>query len=53
MRANPYQVLEGLAVASTVVDAREAFIAVKASFAPEIAASQRALREMADGRSAR
>jgi NADH:ubiquinone oxidoreductase subunit F (NADH-binding) len=48
MRANPYQVLEGLTVAATVVGAREAFIAVKASFTPEIAALERALREMAD-----
>jgi NADH-quinone oxidoreductase subunit F len=48
MRTNPYQVLEGLAVAAMVVNAREAFIAVKASFAPEIAAIERALQEMAD-----
>src|SRR5204862_8017261 len=48
LRANPYQVLEGLAVAATVIGAREAFIAVKASFAPEIAALERALPEMAD-----
>jgi len=47
MRANPYQVVEGLAIAATVVDAREAFVAVKASFAPEIAALERALTEMA------
>lgn len=47
MRANPYQVLEGLSVAATVVRAREAFVAVKASFAPEIEALERALREMA------
>src|SRR3954468_25017812 len=47
MRANPYQVIEGLCVAATVVGAREAFIAVKASFTPEIAALERALREMA------
>jgi NADH-quinone oxidoreductase subunit F len=47
LRANPYQVLEGLAVAATVVGAREAFVAVKASFGPEIAALERALREMA------
>jgi NADH:ubiquinone oxidoreductase subunit F (NADH-binding) len=47
LRANPYQVVEGLAIAATVVDAREAFIAVKASFTPEIAAIERALREMA------
>jgi NADH:ubiquinone oxidoreductase subunit F (NADH-binding) len=46
MRTNPYQVLEGLSVAATVVGAREAFVAVKASFAPEIAALERALREM-------
>src|SRR5436305_15032395 len=47
MRANPYQVIEGLSVAAHVVGAREAFLAVKASFAPEIAALERALREMA------
>jgi NADH-quinone oxidoreductase subunit F len=47
MRANPYLVLEGLAVAAIVVGAREAFVAVKASFAPEIEALERALREMA------
>jgi NADH:ubiquinone oxidoreductase subunit F (NADH-binding) len=46
LRANPYQVLEGLAVAAIAVGAREAFIAVKASFAPEIEALERALREM-------
>src|SRR6476619_6218161 len=48
MRTNPYQVLEGLSIAATVVRAREAFVAVKASFAPEIAALERALREMRD-----
>ena len=48
LRANPYQVLEGLAVAATVVGAREAFIAVKATFAREIEALERALREMSD-----
>lgn len=47
MRANPYQVLEGLAIAATVLGAREAFIAVKASFALEIVAVERALEEMA------
>jgi len=46
LRANPYQVLEGLAVAALAVGAREAFVAVKASFAPEIEALERALREM-------
>jgi NADH-quinone oxidoreductase subunit F len=48
MRANPYQVIEGLCVAAQTLGAREAFLAVKASFAPEIAALERALREMAD-----
>jgi NADH-quinone oxidoreductase subunit F len=48
LRSNPYQVIEGLAIAATVVGAREAFIAVKRSFAPEIEALQRALPEMAD-----
>lgn len=48
LRANPYQVIEGLAIAATVLEAREAFIAVKRSFAPEIEALQRALPEMAD-----
>jgi NADH-quinone oxidoreductase subunit F len=48
LRANPYQVLEGLSVAAAVVGAREAFIAVKATFHREIEALERALREMAD-----
>ncbi|HYL53857.1 MAG TPA: SLBB domain-containing protein, partial [Acidimicrobiia bacterium] len=48
MRTNPYQVIEGLSVAATVVRARDAFIAVKASFTPEIDALERALREMAE-----
>jgi NADH:ubiquinone oxidoreductase subunit F (NADH-binding) len=47
LRANPYQVLEGLTVAATVVGAREVFVAVKASFGPEIVALERAMREMA------
>ena len=47
LRANPYQVLEGLAVAALVVEARAAYVAVKASFAPEIVALRRALEEMA------
>ena len=47
LRTNPYQVLEGLAVAATVVHAREVFIALKASFTSAIAAVERALEEMA------
>ena len=34
-RANPYQVVEGLAIVALALDAREAFIALKASFVPE------------------
>ena len=48
LRANPYQVLEGLSIAATVVGAREAFLGLKASFGPEIEALERALPEMAD-----
>lgn len=48
MRMVPYRVVEGLSVAATVVGAREAFIAVKRSFGTEIAALERALREMAE-----
>jgi NADH-quinone oxidoreductase subunit F len=48
MRTNPYQVIEGLAVACHVVNAKEAFIGVKRSFTPEIDALERALKEMAD-----
>jgi NADH-quinone oxidoreductase subunit F len=43
MRANPYQLLEGVAIASLAIGAREAFVAVKRSFAPEIAALARAV----------
>src|SRR3954470_19391626 len=48
LRTNPYQVIEGLSVAATVVAAREAFVAVKASFTREIDGLERALVEMAD-----
>jgi NADH:ubiquinone oxidoreductase subunit F (NADH-binding) len=45
LRANPYQVLEGLAVALAVVGAREGFVAVKASFTRELEVLERALTE--------
>ncbi len=48
LRANPYQVIEGVAIAGLAVGAKEAFIAVKASFTPEIEAVERALVEMAE-----
>ena len=35
LRANPYQVIEGLAIAALTLDAPEVFIALKASFGPE------------------
>ena len=35
LRANPYQVVEGLAIAALALDAPEVFIALKASFAAE------------------
>jgi NADH:ubiquinone oxidoreductase subunit F (NADH-binding) len=46
MRANPYQIIEGLAVAAATVGAREAFVCLKAKFVPEVAAITRAAEEM-------
>jgi NADH-quinone oxidoreductase subunit F len=48
MRRNPYQVVEGLAIAAATVDAVGAYLAVKASFEPEIDALTRALEEMGE-----
>jgi NADH-quinone oxidoreductase subunit F len=48
MRRNPYQVVEGLAIAAATVDAVGVYLAVKASFEPEIEAVGRALREMSE-----
>ena len=48
MRRNPYQVVEGLAIAAATVGAVGAYIAVKASFQPEIEALTRAVREMGE-----
>jgi len=48
MRRNPYQVVEGVAIAASTVGAVGAYVAVKESFGPEIAALERALNEMAD-----
>jgi NADH:ubiquinone oxidoreductase subunit F (NADH-binding) len=47
IRANPYPVVEGVAIAAYALGATEAFIAVKASFTREIEALERALTEMA------
>jgi NADH:ubiquinone oxidoreductase subunit F (NADH-binding) len=46
MRANPYQVVEGVAIAAVTLGATEAFIGLKASFEPELAAVTRAVEEM-------
>jgi NADH:ubiquinone oxidoreductase subunit F (NADH-binding) len=48
MRANPYAVVEGIAIATRTVGAREAFIALKGSFATERDRMTRALEEMQD-----
>ncbi|MBP7406783.1 MAG: hypothetical protein KA973_17900, partial [Candidatus Microthrix sp.] len=47
MRHNPYAVLEGLLVAAHSVGALEAYIALKASFEPELARVGAAVEEMA------
>ena len=46
MRANPYQLVEGVVIASYAVGAAEAFICLKASFERERAAVTRAIAEL-------
>ena len=46
LRANPYQVVEGLAIAALALDATEVFIALKASFGPERERVMAAVTEM-------
>jgi len=46
LRTNPYQVLEGLAIAAYAVGAERAYIGVKEAFDQEIKALSRALEEM-------
>jgi NADH-quinone oxidoreductase subunit F len=46
LRMNPYQVLEGLAVAAHVLGAAKGFIGIKAEFEQEIARLTRAMEEM-------
>ncbi len=46
LRANPYQLLEGLAVAALAVGAREAFVGIKQHFEKEGEALTRAVEEM-------
>ena len=47
MRRNPYQLVEGIAIAAFAIGATEASLAVKASFTREVDALTRALEEMA------
>lgn len=46
LRANPYQVVEGLIIAGFAVGAEEAFLALKASFVREREAVTRAVQEL-------
>jgi len=46
LRTNPYQVVEGLAVAALTLGAREAFIGLKAGFGLELERVRRAIEEM-------
>jgi NADH-quinone oxidoreductase subunit F len=45
LRANPYQVVEGLIIAAFAIGAAEAYVCLKASFAREIEAVTRAVQE--------
>lgn len=45
IRANPYQLVEGVVIAAFAIDAAEAFICLKASFQPEIARVTQAVEE--------
>jgi NADH-quinone oxidoreductase subunit F len=45
MRANPYQLVEGVAIAAFAIDAIEAFICLKAGYRREIDAVTRAVQE--------
>ena len=49
MRANPYQAIEGLAIAAFCVGADSAYIGLKASFETELAAVTGAVQQMAAG----
>lgn len=46
LRANPYQLVEGLIIASFAIGAQESFICLKERFEPERAAVLRAVQEM-------
>ena len=46
LRTNPWQVIEGLAIARHVIGAERAFLCIKRSSRPELAAVRQALEEM-------
>ena len=46
IRANPYQLVEGVMIAALAIRAREAFIALKAKFTTEVERVTRAVEEM-------
>ena len=46
VRRNPYQVVEGLAIAASIIEADRAFIAIKRAFGREIRVLRRAIAEM-------
>ncbi|QYG91464.1 NADH-quinone oxidoreductase subunit F [Iamia sp. SCSIO 61187] len=48
LRANPYQVVEGMVIAGFAIGAEEVFICLKASFEREIDAVTRAVQELQD-----
>jgi len=48
MRANPFQLIEGIGIAASAVGASEAFIAVKASFTEELERLKTALAAMSE-----
>jgi NADH-quinone oxidoreductase subunit F len=48
LRMNPYQVLEGLAIAAHAVGAKTAYLGIKSGFELEVRRLEQAMREMAD-----
>jgi len=49
MRKNPYQLLEGIAIAAYAIGAKKAFLGIKASSQKEVSAVKRAIDEMLKG----
>lgn len=45
LRANPYQVIEGMIIAAQVIGAEQSYLCIKASFEPELDAITRAVEE--------